>query len=120
MKRRGIIERLNEIKCGLTKHEYEYVECGSVGGEKYFLYRCRGCGKNKVVYRNKLLDELHEINPVKAIGYPVEKLVLPAEYGWNDIMYESREAGYLISRYWEKEGVLISAYGNQRERVKIL
>ena len=110
------MQRLKEIKCGLTKHEYEYIECGSAFGNKYFLYRCRGCGKNRVIYCGKLRDEVYEIDPIKAVGYPVERLVIPPDYGSSDHEYESREAGYLISRYWEKEGILISAYGNRKER----
>lgn len=116
MKRRGIIERLNEIKCGLTKHEYEYIECGSVSGNHYFLYKCRGCGKNRVIYCRTLRDQLEDIDPIKAVGYPVEKLVIPGDYVSYECEYKSREAGYLISRYWEKEGLLISAYGNRKER----
>ena len=118
MKRRGIIEKLEQIKCGLTKHEYEYIECGSVYVGHYFLYRCRGCGKNKVIFCRKLRDELDEIDPVKAISYPVEELIMPADYGGSayDNVFKSHEAGYLISRYWEKEGILISAYGNRKER----
>lgn len=115
---------LTAIKQKLCRHEFEFVECDyiieGVMHNPYFLYRCRKCNKSDVIYISSIISQLDEISPIKALDYPKEALWLPDSYinetfRNSTIKIESREAGYLVSKYYNKYGILLTAYGNKKE-----
>lgn len=116
------------IKQKLCMHQYEFVECDYIGDgilhKPYFLYRCGKCNKSKVIYISSILNRLDEISPIKVLDYPKETLWLPDVY-INEIFRncairrESREAGYLVSKYYNKYGILLTAWGNREFEPKV-
>lgn len=116
------------IKQKLCRHRYEFVEYDYIGdgllNKPYFLYRCRKCNKSKIIYISTIISRLNEISPIKVLDYPKETLWLPDSY-INEtfknctIKKESREAGYLVSKYYNKYGILLTAWGNRKFGPKI-
>ena len=114
------------IKQKLCRHKFDFVECDKIKNgcgyfpSWYFLYRCEKCGKNKIVYIDNIIRDLHDVDPIKSIGYPKETLWLPNTLADNllAIKRESREAGYLVSKYYNKYGILLTAWGNREFRTK--
>lgn len=116
------------IKQKLCRHEFEFVECDYINDcaihKPYFLYRCRKCNKGKIIYISSIISQLDEISPIKALYYPKETLWLPDSYidetfRNSTIKIESREAGYLDSKYYSKNGILLTAWGNQKFGPKV-
>lgn len=110
------------IKQKLCRHEFEFVEYDYIGDgmlhKPYFLYRCGKCNKSKIIYISSIINQLDEISPTKALDYPKEALWLPDSYisetfRNSAIKRESREAGYLVSKYYNKYGILLTAWGNR-------
>ena len=116
------------IKQKLCRHQYEFVECDYIGDgmihKPYFLYRCKKCNKSNVIYISSIISQLDEVSPIKALDYPKETLRLPDSY-INEIFRngtikrESREAGYLVSKYYNKYGILLTAWGNRKFGPKV-
>lgn len=108
------------IKQKLCRHRYEFVErdCTKTSWylpSWYFLYSCEKCGKSKIIYCCNIEKELADVCPEKAIKYPKEVLWLPESYAEELISQKiySREAGYLVSKYYNKYGILLTAWGNR-------
>lgn len=109
------------IKQKLCRHRYEFVECDGTSRlgyfpSWYFLYRCKKCGKSNIIYCHRVEKELEDVCPEKAIKYPKEVLWLPESYEEELISQKiySREAGYLVSKYYSKYGILLTAWGNRK------
>ena len=116
------------IKQKLCRHEFEFVEWDYINDrmlhKPYFLYRCRKCNKHEVIYVSSIISQLNEISPIKALEYPKDILWLPDSYineafRNTTIKRESREAGYLVSKYYNKYGILLTAWGNREFGPKI-
>lgn len=108
------------IKQKLCRHEFDFVECDGirrlgVSPSWYFLYRCKKCRKNKIVYIGNIIRDLHDVDPIRSIDYPKETLWLPNTLAYELLAHkwESREAGYLVSKYYNKYGILLTAWGNR-------
>lgn len=107
------------IKQKLCRHRYEFVECDctrSIGyfPSWYFLYRCKKCEKYKIIYCHSIEKELECVIPEKVLEYPKDVLWIPKSYE-NELIpqkFYSREAGYLVSEYYNKYGILLTAWGN--------
>ena len=122
--KRKIFDTIKQMLC---RHEFEFVECDYIGDgllhKPYFLYRCKKCNKSKIIYISSIIDQLDEISPIKVLDYPKEALWLPDSY-INEIFRdtaikrESREAGYLVSKYYNKYGILLTACGNRKFETK--
>lgn len=115
--KRKMIHAIKQIIC---RHKYIFEDTTDLAKD-YFFYRCAKCGKMKKIYLPNIRYELDHIPIEKAIGYPVEQLWLPASYrafGGEDLCYENRGVGYLVSKYYNKEGVLLTAYGNRKYGVR--
>ena len=118
---------LSAIKQMLCRHEFEFVEYDYIGDvmlhKPYFLYRCGKCNKSKIIYISSIINQLDEISPAKALDYPKEALWLPDLY-IDEIFRnrvtkrESREVGYLVSKYYNKYGILLTALGNREFETK--
>ena len=116
------------IKQKLCRHQYEFVEhdyinCGLLH-KPYFLYRCGKCNKSKIIYISSIISQLDEISPIKVLDYPKETLWLPDSYIQGTfrnsaIKRESREAGYLVAKYYNKYGILLTAWGNRKFGPKV-
>lgn len=116
------------IKQKLCRHQYEFVECDYIsygfGNNPYFMYRCSKCNKYTIIKIDDITSELSKVNPEKSLMYPKETLWLP-EYYILPIFksarkkYESREVGYLVSKYYNKYGILLTAWGNREFGPKI-
>ena len=110
------------IKQTLCRHEFEFVECDySIDGiinNPYFIYRCCKCNKCTIIKIDDIISDLRNVNPEKSIMYPKETLWLP-EYYISPIFekcskkYESREVGYLVAKYYNRYGILLTAWGNR-------
>lgn len=116
---------LQWIKQKLCRHQYEFVECDSTRNlgffpSWYFLYRCEKCGKSKIIYCRSVKNELEDVYPEKVLEYPKEVLWLPESYEdeLTPRKYYSREAGYLVSKYYNKYGILLTAWGNRKFETK--
>ena len=116
---------LSIIKQKLCRHQYEFVECDSTSclgffPSWYFLYRCKKCEKSKIIYCHSVEKELEDIYPEKVLEYPKEVLWLPEsyEYELTPHKFYSREAGYLVSKYYNEYGILLTAWGNREFKTK--
>jgi hypothetical protein len=116
------------IKQKLCRHEFEFVECDYIDvgmiHKPYFLYRCRKCNKSNIIYISSIISQLDEISPFKALDYPKDILWLPDSYinetfRNSTIKRESREVGYLVSKYYSKNGILLTAWGNRKFGPKV-
>lgn len=113
---------LQWVKQKVCRHQYEFVECDyTINGtihNPYFIYRCGKCNKYTIIKIDDITSELRKVSPEKSLMYPKETLWLP-EYYFSPIFesarkkYESREAGYLVSKYYNKYGILLTAWGNR-------
>lgn len=113
------------IKQKLCRHQYEFVECDCTNSfgyfpAWYFLYRCEKCGKGKIIYCYSVKKELEDVNPERVLEYPKEVLWLPESYEdeLTPIKLYSRKAGYLVSKYYNKYGILLTAWGNREFETK--
>lgn len=113
------------IKQKLCRHQYEFVECDSTAMSGcytswYFLYRCEKCGKSKIIYCHRVEQEIRDVFPEKVLEYPKEALWLPKSYEYELTPYKfyNREAGYLVSKYYNKYGILLTAWGNREFETK--
>ena len=113
---------LSIIKQKLCRHQYEFVECDyiidGIINNPYFVYRCTKCNKCTIIKIEDITSELRKVNPEKSIMYPKEILWLPEYYISPTFKkctkkYESREVGYLVSKYYNKYGILLTAWGNR-------
>lgn len=117
---------LDVIKQKLCRHEYEFVECDctkSIGcfPSWYFLYRCKKCEKSEIIYCRNIERELEDIYPEKVLEYPKDVLWLPESYE-DELRPQkiySREVGYLVSKYYNKYGILLTAWGNREFGPKV-
>lgn len=113
------------IKQKLCRHEFEFVErewfktsiCDSSNiGDNYFIYHCKKCGMTKAINTWDIGHEIENVKPLDVLDYPIEKLVLPKKFRQSgDTVIESRAASYIVAKYYNKYGILLTAYGNKKE-----
>ena len=116
---------LTAIKQKLCRHDFEFVErmwfkssdydSGDIG-DNYFVYRCQKCGMTKAISTWDIGREIENVKPLDVLDYPVEKLVLPKKFRQSgDTVIESRAAAYIVAKYYDKYGILLTAYGNKKD-----
>lgn len=113
------------IKLMHAQHLFEFVErewfrtsiCESGDiGDNYFIYRCQKCGMTKAIDTWDIGYEIKNVKPLDVLDYPVEKLVLPKSFRQRgDTVIESRAASFIVDKYYNKYGILLTAYGNKKE-----
>ena len=117
---------LLRIKQKVCRHEFEFVECDHTKSfgyfpSWYFLYRCKKCEKYKIIYCHRIEKELECVISEKVLEYPKDVLWLPKSYKDELIpqKFYSREVGYLVSEYYNKYGILLTAWGNREFGPKV-
>ena len=107
---------MGKIKQIFCRHEYRYIECVKEY-RKAFVYQCKKCGKTKIVFCEDILHKMYNINDITAVyAYPRKRLLVPDSYTNMDIECDSSRAAYVVDWYLKHKKVLLTEYGNTKER----
>ena len=124
--KKKLLQRIKQVFCR-HKFEFAYYDYKSDGliNNPYFIYRCSKCDKYTIIKIDDITSDLRNVNPEKSIMYPKETLWLPKGYIFPlnksaREKYESREVGYLVSKYYNKYGILLTAWGNREFGPKVV
>jgi hypothetical protein len=83
------------------------------------LYECEKCKKRTIVYTREIRYEIGSLDAKKCLSCIKEELWLPGPFGNQSIKMEGRNVGYVVDKYYNKYGILLTAWGNREFRPKI-